>query len=142
MKVDTTRFGQLDIPEERLIAFSRGIIGFPGSRRFFLLDYKDTDLKWLQAADDPDLAFLMVDPLKVFADFRVDVSAVEREILGVRDSGDCKVFCILNIVSDGDEKKASLNLLGPIVINPVGMRGLQLVMEKSRYSAQEPVRFG
>jgi len=139
VNVETTKFGTVEIPEEKVILFPRGLLGFAEKRRFFILDYKDTTLKWLQCVDDPDLAFLMMNPFEVFPEYQIDISAVERELLAIEDIRDVAVFCILRVRDDGEQKKVTMNLLGPVVLNSASMRGLQLVMEKARVSAQQEV---
>ena len=58
----TTRFGNLEVDDDRLIQLQDGLLGFPDLKRFVLMDYKDTVLKWFQSVDDPDVAFIVVDP--------------------------------------------------------------------------------
>ena len=59
---DTSRFGRLEVGKDKIIDFPTGLIGFPDIKRFILMDYKDTSLKWLQAVDDPDVAFIVTPP--------------------------------------------------------------------------------
>ena len=35
--IKTTRFGELDLPEERIITFPQGLIGFGDVRRFAIV---------------------------------------------------------------------------------------------------------
>ena len=62
VKIETSRFGSLEVPEDRVIRFPVGLLGFPRLNRYILIDYKDTPLKWLQSVEDPDVAFIVTDP--------------------------------------------------------------------------------
>ena len=39
MKIQTTRFGEIDFPEEVILEFPEGILGFPNDRQFVLLEH-------------------------------------------------------------------------------------------------------
>jgi len=60
---DTTRFGRLEVTEDRVISFVQGMPGFERLKRFILIDHDQEGVfKWLQAVDDPAVAFLLTDP--------------------------------------------------------------------------------
>ena len=61
MEVRTSRFGTVEIAEDRVITFPRGLLGFQQHRRYCLLmpgDNADACFFWLQCMDDPSLAFI------------------------------------------------------------------------------------
>ena len=63
MKIKTIRFGEIDIPEEEFILMKGSILGFERLSRFVLLIQDEkTPLWWLQAVDDPAVAFVVVNP--------------------------------------------------------------------------------
>ena len=63
MKIQTSRFGELEVDERRLIRFEKGILGFPDQQRYALIQTgQDSGFYWLQAVDRADLAFVVCDP--------------------------------------------------------------------------------
>ena len=36
MQIETTRFGVIEITEDRILEFSEGLVGFPGLKRFLV----------------------------------------------------------------------------------------------------------
>ena len=72
-KIDSTRFGEIEFDDERVITLPQGIIGFGDKKRFVLVqpDEKDAVFFWLHSADDPDLAFVVTDPRYFIPDYRV-----------------------------------------------------------------------
>jgi flagellar assembly factor FliW len=38
MKIHTSRFGEIEVPDDALIDFPRGVIGFRNARRFVIFD--------------------------------------------------------------------------------------------------------
>src|SRR3954467_8077502 len=54
MDIATTRFGSVEVPDENLIHFKSGIIGFPRETRFALIPHgQSTLIAWLQSVQTP-----------------------------------------------------------------------------------------
>ena len=69
MKVKTTRFGELELDESRIISFTEGILGFPNYKKFVLLDRdNNSPFVWLQSVETEELAFVLMKPVHVFPD--------------------------------------------------------------------------
>ena len=64
MKLKTKHFGEIEIDESKIIHFPTGIIAFEEQKRFFIIDNPDENIpfSWLQSVDDPDLAFVIINP--------------------------------------------------------------------------------
>ena len=83
MDISTTRFGRLDVDEQRIISFSRGLLGFGESTQFALIQPSgDSCFYWLQSVDDAELAFVLVDPQLFFKDYQVPIKGEQAEELG------------------------------------------------------------
>ena len=86
MDVRTTRFGVIQIAEDRVITFPRGLLGFPQHTRFCLLEPGegggDACFFWLQSLDDPGLAFVVTDPILFVKDYSVPVRPEQMGELG------------------------------------------------------------
>jgi len=138
VKINTARFGEVEIPDDKLINFPRGILGFDHLKKYFLMDYKDTDIKWLQSAEDPEVAFMVADPFPFFPGYQPEMSPVEKKLLDIRDPADVAVLAIMNVSRNG-EPMVTLNLQAPLVFNAEKMTGFQVVMEKSKFGVKEAV---
>lgn len=134
MRIDTVRFGPLEVDEERLIEFADGLLGFPEHRRFALIQTApDPVFFWLQSVEDPALAFVVCDPLGFLPDYQIPVRQDDVDQLAMRDLGDCQVLVIVNRV----EEWLTGNLLGPLVIGVQSRRGKQMVLADKRYSTRQ-----
>ena len=62
--VHSERFGTYEVPEERLLTFPNGLVGFPDGHRFALLDASrpDSPFRYLICVDLPELGFVVCDP--------------------------------------------------------------------------------
>ncbi len=132
MRVETVRFGVVQVPEEATLEFPAGILGFPQLRRCCLLPYGSTrGLRWLQSLDDPGLLFLTVEPYLVFPDYEADLPDHEAEALELTEPEEAAILTLLTISLESQAVTA--NLLAPIVINTKTRRGRQVVLDTDRY---------
>lgn len=61
MQVNTARFGLLDIEEDKVISMPQGLLGFPEKRFILLTPPNLGPFCWLQAVENPNLAFVVTD---------------------------------------------------------------------------------
>ncbi|PKM44502.1 MAG: flagellar assembly protein FliW [Firmicutes bacterium HGW-Firmicutes-8] len=136
MIVETRRFGNIDIPEKDLIIIAGGVLGFEGIQKFVLLDHdSETPFKWLQAVDNPELAFVVMEPFIFCPDYQFDLSDSDIEEIGLSKPEEAVVLTILVIPED--PKKMSANIKAPIVINQTNKKGKQIVLNNDEY----PIKF-
>jgi flagellar assembly factor FliW len=136
MWLETSRFGRIEVDEERLIRFPKGILGFPEQTEYALVQTgPDSVFFWLQAVNRPDLAFVVCDPQLFVQDYCAPIKADEVEALELTDLKDAQLFCIVNKV-DG---MLTGNLQGPLVVNCKNLLGRQLVLSEKRFTTRHPL---
>lgn len=136
MRLDTARFGEIELADDQIVTFTHPIIGFPEHRRFVLLPGpQDGVTFWLQSTDDGALAFILLDPVTVVEGYAVSVGQHELDELAASDSSDLRVYTL--VVVPADPKDSRTNLKAPILINPKARLGKQTILERSDY----PIRF-
>ena len=129
---ETTRFGRLEVSKDKIINFPTGLMGFSDHKRYILMDYKDTSLKWLQAVDAPHVAFIVVQPFEFFPDYSLRIEDSIKDLLEIRDEDDISILTILRV----EGEKVTVNLQGPLVINSVNKKGFQIVNDDTRFSCK------
>lgn len=135
MRLETTRFGVLDVDAEAVITFTQPIIGFPEYRRFVLLPVPDDPgLTWLQSTEAGDLAFLLMDPRAVLPDYAVALSAHEKTELAIGGPEDLAVYTL--VVVPPNPKDVRTNLRAPVLVNRRQRLGKQTVLERGDYPIQ------
>ena len=138
MKIKTVKFGDVEIDKEELIVFPEGLPGFSNAKQFAFLESPEiAPFAWLQSAEDPAVAFVIVDPLVVDKDYQIQVRPEDIECLELEDPGDARVLAI--VVVPSDPKMATVNLMGPIIVNPRNRKAKQVVLADSRLSVRHPV---
>jgi len=141
MKVDTPRWGSLEISPEDVIHFETGLAGFPECSEFIVMDHdRSTPIKWLQCIDVPDLSFVIIEPEQIVSSYTVDVPEPVMRKLGwtpdVKPSpADVAVFVILNC----DSEELTANLRAPVVVNVANRRAIQLILDDPSVSVRYPV---
>ena len=140
MKVETTRFGTIEIDEGKVLNFVKGILGFPNDLRYALLPHKENSpFFWLQSLDSPDLAFVVINPSLIVSDYSFELpEEAERELrLEEGDKAEALVIVTFRKRQNGDARSVSANLLGPVVINVDKRLARQVVLDPNKY----PVRY-
>lgn len=135
MRVDTERFGVLEVDSEAIIEIVEGLYGFEHAKRFCLIDHNGkSSFRWLQCLDSPGLAFVVVSPYDFFANYEVELEEQEANAIELRAPEDA---VILNLVTLGpDPKEATANLVGPIVLNAKTRKAKQVVLANQAYNTK------
>ena len=140
MNLETTRFGTVEIADDRVITFPTGLLGFSSYTSFVLLQPDEQGVFfWLQSTEAPDLAFVVTDPSLWIPDFQANIRKDQMEELGMAKLDDAQVLVIVN----KRDEALTANLQGPLVVNVEGRIGMQLVLADKRWNTrQELLRVG
>ena len=137
-KVNTTRFGEIEVEDEDVLKFPQGIPAFEDEHEFRMIPYppgEDTPYAFLQSLTTPSLAFLMADPFRFFFDYSFEIDDESLETLGSPKQDDIAIYTILTL-PDGKVEDMTANLMAPVVINSHTMTAKQVVLERSRYQTK------
>ena len=138
MKIVTLRFGELEIPEEKIIDFPKGLLGFEQFHKYVVLQREDSEpFQWLQSLDDPNLAFVIVNPIFFFPNYKIELHIKELADIGVSEESDVETFVIVTIPKD--IARMSANLQGPLLVNTDRGLGKQVVFVNGPYTISHNV---
>jgi len=136
MEIQTSRFGRIDVDDERIMTFANGLLGFPSYTRYALIQTgQENYFFWLQSVDEPNLAFVITDPAIFFKDYQVPVREETAQELQLTDPAYLQVFVICNKVGEW----LTGNLLGPIVVNAQNRLGQQVVLTEKKWTTRQPL---
>jgi flagellar assembly factor FliW len=125
MLIETSRFGPLEFAENVFIEFPWGIPGFEQVKRFVLLEHKQGPFQWLQAVDEPDLAFVVCSPEVMGV--RYGVPEEKGVPIGIHNWDDLVVLVMVSF--DRENKKISPHWCGPLLFNSAARVGYQWSMD-------------
>lgn len=135
MKVQTTRFGLIDISEEEVISLPDGMLGFSECSQFVLMtDDIGEPFQWMQSLEQPSLAFVVIDPSRLLSEYHFSVKKEQIKSLETDKVEDLSVLVIVTMATNIID--VTVNLQGPIVINKVNNRGVQLVLNDPRFNTR------
>jgi flagellar assembly factor FliW len=127
-------------PPDFQLEFPNGIVGFPEHQRGEVLHIEDQlPFQWLRLHGPMPLNFVVIDPVGIVPDYTPELFDEDAASLGIVTADDA---LLLNIVTVGRTQPvtATVNLVGPIVINRHTGRAKQVVISNhGRYSARHPL---
>jgi flagellar assembly factor FliW len=131
VKVDTTRFGELEVNKKDIITFAEGLLGFEQLKKFFIVDPGDqTLILWLQSIDDASTAFPIIEPKIFMPDYSIKLLPAELSSLKLEGLSEASVYTVLTIPQTVTDMSA--NLKAPIIINNQTKNARQIVLQDSK----------
>ncbi|PWU12365.1 MAG: flagellar assembly protein FliW [Bdellovibrio sp.] len=138
MVVQTSRFGSIQVQEEETIIFPEGILGFQDFRKFILVDDPTDEIfAWLQSAEEPGIAFPILEPELFVENYKVNLARTDFEALQMSNMDRARLYCIVTIPDDPTQMTA--NMKAPVVINVSHRLGRQCVLQDNSLAIREPI---
>ncbi|ACB85799.1 flagellar assembly protein FliW [Natranaerobius thermophilus] len=139
MKITSPHFGEIEVNEDKIITFPTGLIGFSDCKRYLLLEGEQgTPFWYLQSVEQEDLFFVMIDPTNFFEDYQIEPSSQDLAAIDLKESENAVILTLVT-VPEQDIKSATVNLKGPVIINPDRRLGKQIVLHPSDYTTKHPL---
>jgi len=136
MEIQTSRFGRMNVDDDRIITFPNGLLGFPSFTRYALIQAgQENYFFWLQSIDEPNLAFVVTDPQVFFKEYQVPVREELAQELQLADPAHLQVFVVCNKVGEW----LTGNLLGPIAVNAQICLAQQVVLTEKKWTTRQPL---
>ena len=139
MKIDTVKFGEIEIEEERIFNFVLPIIGFDDLTKYLIVDpNQDSLFKWLQAVDEPGLAFPIISVAALDYDYSIDLS---DNVVSSLEITNPESLLVMNITSIPQENPhgTTINLLAPLIFNLDNQKAGQVILSGSGYDISYPM---
>jgi flagellar assembly factor FliW len=140
LTVETTRFGQLTVSQEKIITVLGGLLGFPDDTRYIILTHDDdaeVPFRWLQSVSNPALAFVVIDPWVFKPDYAIELPDEVCDSLGLSPTRPPLILTIVTVPLDPTMMTA--NLQGPLVINIETRQAQQAILINSPYTTQHAI---
>ncbi len=130
--ISSSRFGELTVPKDSLIYFPSGLIGFPKSTEFVMLEHK-APFSWLHSATDPSLAFVVIDGYEFGAEYSL-TPPLNDPICDFKEDDEYAILIIVTVRKDLSQTTA--NLKAPLFINLRNRKGIQVIFDDPKYSTR------
>ncbi len=140
VEIETTRFGKIEIVDEDILLFPKGLIGLEKLKRYTLLDSSKGDsIQWLQSLDDPAVAFLVSEPKRTFPFIEINLpetSAFPSSLSSLHFE-QLKLFTIMYV--DHENKLLHIHIQAPLLVNPVSRQGAQVITDSKNPTVSLPL---
>lgn len=133
MKINSNRFGPLEIAADDVIFFPQGMLGMEDFHQWTLLAGVENEaVAWLQSVESPEVALAVVSPRRFVPSYQMRISRRELDSLDLNDIADAKVLAVAGKM----DHSITLNLKAPLLINIERRLGRQVIT-----CGDLPVRF-
>ena len=141
MQVNTKWFGTIDISEDKILTFDKGLIGLDEYKKFTIV-YNDEkadsrSIMWLQSLDNQELALPVMDPTLIVEAYD---PVVEDELLAsIGDISTAELLILVTLTVPADITKMTSNFKAPIIINVDTLKACQVIVENEEYKVKFPI---
>ena len=98
MKINTTRFGDVEVDENLVFTFISPIIGFEDAINYVLIENDDNNIfRWLQSTQFPELAFPVSKASYFQIDYNFEIDDKTVDMLELTSIDDVLSLNIVNI---------------------------------------------
>ena len=136
--VETARFGTLEIQEDAVIRFPKGLPAFEEHQEWVFVGEDDNPFKWFQSLLDGEVALPVCSPRFVDPNYRVRVSAEGLPLPGGVKEEDFTLVVVLTIPPHAPWSMTA-NLQAPILVDHVNRTGIQVLLPEEDYGVRHPV---
>lgn len=138
MKIQTKYHGEIEIKENDIFYFPKGIPGFPEEIQFILLGLPDQALfTIMQSVKTPELAFVLTNPFNFIEKYEFTLDDFTIEQLSIKSQEDVSAFSIVTIQDPFE--KTTFNLQAPIIVNVKNNHAKQVILNDNEYKIKQPL---
>lgn len=145
MRINTEKFGTIDISDDKIITFDNGIIGFQDYKKYTLIydadseEKSDSAIMWLQSMEEAAFALPVLKPEYVKPDYNPIADDEMLKCLGSDNIDNAHLLIFVTITVPHDITKMTCNLKAPIIINADTLKAVQLIAENEDYLVRYPI---
>lgn len=136
--INSTRYGLIEVAEDKVIEFAAGLPGFEGLTRFALLHPEDDEPKYfiLHSLEDADVSFTITDPATFGFSYEIMLDDNINALLQQPDTPEAVVdnAVLVILAKEDDNGPLRANLKGPLILNLKTRRGVQHTFTRLDYA--------
>ena len=134
MKIQTKYCGEMTYTEDEIIHFPNGLFGFEDAHEFLLIRLEDDIASpfCLQSTENPNLAFIVVDPFQLTSNYAPDLPDEDCVRLGDPSGEHIALYSICILREPMSE--STVNLRYPIAMHIDTHIAFQVILNNSGYT--------
>ena len=128
MKINTNYFGELEVDENEILEFEKGMLGFEELKKFVIIKDSEIFIEWLQSIEDTT-SFAIMDPFVADNNYSFELPDKIMEQLDIKSKEDVMIRTV--VIIPEDITKIRTNLQAPIIINAKLKKAMQIILDDS-----------
>ena len=128
MKINTNYFGELEVDENEILEFEKGMLGFEELKKFVIIKDSEIFIEWLQSVEDTT-SFAIMDPFVADKNYSFELPDKIMEQLDIKSKEDVMIRTV--VIIPEDITKIRTNLQAPIIINAKLKKAMQIILDDS-----------
>jgi flagellar assembly factor FliW len=138
MRIKTKYHNEIEVNEEDIIHFEKGIPGFSEEKEFIILPLsQDQTFSVMQSILTEYLAFLVVSPFHFFPEYDFQLEDLVVEELGLQSEKEVQLYTILT--ANDPFENTTANLQAPVIINTTNQKAKQVILNDRQYKTKHPI---
>lgn len=138
MKIQTKFLGEIELTDDEVIDFPKGLPGFETEKKFALLPLEeDSPFRILQSINEEQIGFVLGYPFVFDKDYSFDISEEDKDFLSVKKEEDIIVYSIVSLKEPFHE--STINMKAPLLMNLKNKVGKQIILHDEKYSLRYPI---
>lgn len=139
MKIETSRFGEIEFDEELCFEMVSPILGYENEKKFILIEHRENShFKWFQSVKTPELAFAVTFTGFFGIDYSFELPEDIQESLKINATEDVLTLNLV-VIPHENPKASTINLLAPLVFNIKTRKGAQIVLTNPNFKIDQPL---
>ena len=128
MKINTNYFGELEVDENEILEFEKGMLGFEEIKKFVIIKDSEIFIEWLQSVEDTT-SFAIMDPFVADNNYSFELPEKIIKQLDIKSKEDVMIRTV--VIIPEDITKIRTNLQAPIIINTKLKKAMQIILDDS-----------
>lgn len=139
MKINTTRFGEIEVADESVFQMESPILGYDDEKHYVIIEHKEnSNFRWLQSIKTPDLAFVVTIAGLFGIDYSFELPDETQESLEITDADDILALNIV-VIPHENPRSSTINLLAPLIFNIKNKKGAQVILSGTNFRIDYPL---
>lgn len=138
MKIQTKFHEEIEISNDQLWNFPKGIPGFEHEKEFLLLPIEgNTIFQVLQSTNTPSVAFIVTNPYTLVEDYSFDIDEPTIDLLNIEKPEDLFVLGILTLKQPFET--STINLQAPLIFQMNNQKAKQMILNDNRFPTRHVI---
>lgn len=139
MKIQTDYYGEVEYEQNDLLTIPGGFWGFTELKYYLpvCISEDDGSVLLLQSTEQPEIAFVVINPAFLCEDYSPILPEEELSCLGVTDEGELSYYALCVIRDNYLEN--TVNMKCPLAINPLTREGKQVILENPDFGYRHKI---